>query len=253
MATKTAAGLVAYSKAQLGMPYWYGTYGNRPTLEKLLEKAKQYPSQLTPDRVAYAKSNHVGKFPRTYDCIGLVKGYLWSDSPTAVPKYNGTQDTSAGGMRSKCKSSSKMADMPDVPGVLVFRGTAHVGVYIGSGKVIEAKGFNYGVVETALKSGSWDGWGKCPWIEYGAAAQPVAAPASAPKEVSASTTLKAGDRVRIKNAGIPYYPGAIKIPVWVGKETHTVDSNPMERNGKKCVRLKEIKTWCDVENLEKTR
>ncbi len=38
MATKTNTGLVKYAKAQLGLPYWYGTYGNTAT--EALYKAK---------------------------------------------------------------------------------------------------------------------------------------------------------------------------------------------------------------------
>ena len=39
MAEKTAAGLVAYAKAQKGKPYWYGTFGNTAT-ESLLNSKK---------------------------------------------------------------------------------------------------------------------------------------------------------------------------------------------------------------------
>ncbi|MBE6719187.1 MAG: hypothetical protein E7571_00845 [Ruminococcaceae bacterium] len=42
----------------------------------------------------------------------------------------------------------------------------HVGVYIGGGYVIEAKGHAYGVVKTAFKGRGWKNWGKCPWITY---------------------------------------------------------------------------------------
>ena len=42
----------------------------------------------------------------------------------------------------------------------------HVGVYIGDGKVVEARGHSYGVVKTDLKSRNWTKWCKCPYIEY---------------------------------------------------------------------------------------
>ena len=42
----------------------------------------------------------------------------------------------------------------------------HVGVYIGNGKVIEARGHKYGVVETNLVGRGWKQWGKIDWIEY---------------------------------------------------------------------------------------
>ena len=34
-------------------------------------------------------------------------------------------------------------------------GMVHSGIYLGNGKVIEAKGSAYGVVETSLKDGHW--------------------------------------------------------------------------------------------------
>ena len=41
-----------------------------------------------------------------------------------------------------------------------------VGVYIGNGKVIEAKGHKWGVVESKLKDRDFTDWGYCPWIDY---------------------------------------------------------------------------------------
>lgn len=158
---KTASGLVSYANAQLGLPYWYGTFGQKATAELYAAKKKQYPE-------LYKSWNdfptQYGK--RVHDCVGLIKGYLWSDSATSTPKYNSSQDVSANGMLARCKENGNIASMPDVPGVLVFM-DGHVGVYIGSGFVIEARGHQYGVVKTALKSRPWKWWGKCPWIDYG--------------------------------------------------------------------------------------
>lgn len=159
---KTASGLVAYAKAQLGKPYWYGTFGNKATQSLLTSKANQYPAHYGKDRMSTYKSQ-IGE--RVHDCVGLIKGYLWSETPTSSPEYNFAQDESANGMRGRCKESGLIATIPEIPGVLVFM-KGHVGVYIGNGKVIEAKGFNYGVVETALEDRKWTHWGKCPWITY---------------------------------------------------------------------------------------
>jgi cell wall-associated NlpC family hydrolase len=135
---KTAQGLVAYARAQLNLPYWYGCYGQRPTADLADYKHRQYPSQMTSERCAFAKANHVGKAPRAYDCVGLIKGYLWSNSPNSPPKYNAAQDVSAGGMRDRCKIKGPISSIPEEPGTLVFRKREHVGVYVGGGKVIEA-------------------------------------------------------------------------------------------------------------------
>lgn len=161
---KTARGLVEYAKAQLGLPYWYGTFGNIGTAALYASKKKQYPQYYNWKGTPYDNfTSQYGK--RVHDCVGLIKGYLWSESATSKPVYNSSQDVSANGMRTKCTEKGDIGTMPDVPGVLVFM-NGHVGVYIGNGYVIEARGHEYGVVKTALKSRPWKWWGKCPWIEY---------------------------------------------------------------------------------------
>lgn len=160
--SKTNTGLVAYAKAQLSKPYWYGTFGNKSTQSLLTAKEKQYPAHYGKDRMPKYKSQ-IGE--RVHDCVGLIKGYLWSDTPTSTPKYNGSQDVSANGMIGKCKEWGYIDEIPEIPGLLVWS-SGHIGVYIGNGKVIEARGFNYGVVETDLDKRGWKKWGLCPWIEY---------------------------------------------------------------------------------------
>ncbi len=189
---KTNTGLVAYAKAQLGKPYWYGTFGQTATASLLNAKVKQYPSQYSSTRVQRAKSNHIGK--RVHDCVGLIKGYIWSSSATATPKYNASQDVSANGMYNACKKKGKIATMPDVKGVLVFM-DGHVGVYIGDGYVIEARGFDYGVVKTKLSSRNWTKWGYCPYIAYEEDEKATEKPTAA-----GSTALKVGDKVKIVGA-----------------------------------------------------
>lgn len=157
---KTAKDLVEYAKAQLGLPYWYGTFGLTATAELYAAKKKQYPEM-------YASwddfPSQYGK--RVHDCVGLIKGYLWSDSATAKPKYNSSQDVSANGMLNACKEKGTINTIPDIAGVLVFM-PGHVGIYIGDGYVIEARGHQYGVVKTILSARPWKNWGKCPWIDY---------------------------------------------------------------------------------------
>lgn len=157
--SKTNIGLVNYCKTQLGLPYWYGTYGQTSSRQLYTAKKKQYPAQYT----WACPKDQLGK--RVHDCVGLIKGYLWSDTPTSKPKYNAKQDVSANGMYNACKIKGNINSIPDEPGVLVFM-DGHVGVYIGNGYVIEARGHKYGVVKTKLAGRGWARWGKCPWITY---------------------------------------------------------------------------------------
>lgn len=166
METKTNTGLVNYAKAQLGKPYWYGCFGNTATASLLTAKKNQYPGFYTASRVAERQKQY-GQ--RVHDCVGLIKGFLWSDNPTATPKYNSAQDVSANGMLAKCKEQGKISTLPEIPGILVFM-DGHVGVYIGDGKVIECTvakiGGKTGVITTTLAQRKWTSWGKCPYITY---------------------------------------------------------------------------------------
>ncbi len=159
---KTSKGLVEYAKAQLGKPYWYGTFGNTATMDLLERKTAQYPAHYQKDRMDGYRSE-IGE--RVHDCVGLIKGYLWSESPESNPVYNSAQDVSANGILLKCRERGRIYSIPEIPGILVFM-PGHVGVYIGGGKVIEARGFHYGVVETDIDKRPWQNWGKCPWIKY---------------------------------------------------------------------------------------
>ena len=157
--SKTNLGLVEYAKAQLGKPYWFGTFGQTATELLHKSKKKQYPNYYT----AQDFPSQYGQ--RVHDCIGLIKGYLWSDTPISTPQYRTSQDVSADGMLAKCTEKGNISTIPELPGVLVFS-PQHVGVYIGNGYVVEARGHAYGVVKTKLSSRGWKNWGKCPWIEY---------------------------------------------------------------------------------------
>lgn len=158
---KTASGLVAYCKAQLGLPYWYGTFGNTASEDLYNYKRQQYPAYYT----ATDFISQYGK--RVHDCVGLVKGYRWSDTPTSAPKYNASQDVAVGGLFRQCSETGSISTMPDQPGVCVFMSDmSHVGVYVGGGYVIEARGHAYGVVKTKLTERSWGKWGKLSWLTY---------------------------------------------------------------------------------------
>jgi Cpl-7 lysozyme C-terminal domain./NlpC/P60 family. len=155
--------LVAWAISKIGLPYCYGTFGQIWDADLLKAKSKQYPDYYGASRQAEYK-RRFGK--QVFDCVGLIKGFLWWDGKKVI--YNAAQDVSADGMLSKCKEKGAIGSIPELPGVLVFL-PGHVGVYIGNGEVIEAKGFADGVVKTKLAGRGWKSWGKCPWIEYTAA------------------------------------------------------------------------------------
>ena len=212
MATKTNTGLVAYATAQIGNPYWYGTFGQVATEALLKSKMAQYPGQFGGSRPATARAKHIGK--RVHDCCGLIKGYLWCDTPTSAPKYTAAQDVNVGGLKQRCNSKGAIKTLPDLIGVLLFRGTSHVGVYLGDGWVIEAKGFDHGVVRSRLADGNWDTWGKLDWITYEAAK-----PVQPDKPVTGS--IVKGSRVKVKS-GAKTYDGK-GVASFVYGSVYTVD------------------------------
>ena len=160
--------LVQYAKAMVGLPYWYGCFGQIGSKSLHDYKCKQYPDY-------YCSNDYPSQYgKRVHDCVGLVKGYLWSSSPTAEPKYNSTQDVSAFGMYNVSKQRGDKSSFPGVEGTLVYKASNannyltihHVGVYSTDGYVYEAKGHEYGVVKTKFNRNDWQFWSYCPFISY---------------------------------------------------------------------------------------
>ena len=129
--TKTAKGLVEYARAQLGRPYWWGTFGQTADASLLAAKRKQYPGY-------YQEADFESQLgQKVHDCVGLIKGYRWCDGPEdGRPAYIGAQDVAVAGLYRHCGAKGDILSMPDEPGVCVFMGNmGHVGVYIGGGNV----------------------------------------------------------------------------------------------------------------------
>lgn len=169
--------LVDFVLSMLGQPYWYGTCVYPCTESRLKSKAKQYPSHYAAGRMPKYR-DAIKKRQVCMDCVGMIKGFFWTDGGKGVLDYinggaefkntykgNGCPDKSADGMLEYCKQQGakwgKIDTLPDVPGVLVFL-SGHVGVYIGGGYVVEARGFAYGVVKTKLSNRPWKHWAYLP-------------------------------------------------------------------------------------------
>ena len=160
---KTNIGLIAYAEAQLGRPYWYGTFGQKSSEALYLNRKKCYPKY-------YTATNFCKQYGlKVHDCIGLIKGYMWTssaDDTKPVYKSNGFNDLSANMFYNSCKHKGLMSQgMPDIRGLAVFM-DGHVGIYVGGGEVIEARGHAYGVVRTKLKERPWTKWAFIDAIEY---------------------------------------------------------------------------------------
>lgn len=132
-------------------------FGQVATQSLYEQKKKQYPNQ-------YTASDFKSQYGlRVHDCVGLIKGYLWSKNGKIA--YDISQDKDVSGMRANCTVVGNIKRIPEIKGLLVFM-KGHVGVYIGNGEVIEARGHAYGVVKTKLADRPWVEYGMLKWLEY---------------------------------------------------------------------------------------
>ena len=104
---KTGQGLAEYAIAQLGRPYWWGCFGQLADGVLYAQKKKQYPGYYT----ATDFSSQYGQ--KVHDCVGLIKGYLWCDSPDGYPQYNGAQDVAVEGLYRKCSRKGSITTLPE--------------------------------------------------------------------------------------------------------------------------------------------
>lgn len=155
---KTAQELISWCESKLGCGYVFGCNGYVLTEALLKTFASRYPKQYTASYIERTRK-WLGK--ESYDCSGLIDVFLGIDY-------------SAAGYYSRSTKKGKIvsySDMPNVPGLLVFRMDAsghvyHIGVHIGNNVVIDARGVDYGVVKRERTS-IWTHWGYCNLIDYG--------------------------------------------------------------------------------------
>ncbi len=104
---------------------------------------------------------------RVVDCSGMIVEAFRAVEPkfgdkTADYFYN-----------SYCTERGNIKTLPELQGVVVWK-KGHIGVYIGGGLVIEARGYKYGVVVSELSTQNWVNWGKLKDVLY--TEQPKAKP-----------------------------------------------------------------------------
>lgn len=95
---------------------------------------------------------------KVVDCSGMIVEAFRAYDP-------GYGDRAANTFCSQFVKSGEIGTMPETPGLAVWK-SGHIGIYIGGGKVIEARGYQYGVVESTLESQSWKKWGQIKDVAY---------------------------------------------------------------------------------------
>ena len=141
MSKLTGVGLAEFAKSKVGTPYVYGAKGSYGvlTLNHLNTLSKSYPNIFTSSYIAKAKK-YVGKV--CTDCSGLQSWY--------TGKIIGSAQ-----MYSTASSRIPISQIKSVPIGATLWKSGHVGIYLGNGKVAEAKGINYGTVISDVKSTAW--------------------------------------------------------------------------------------------------
>ena len=184
--------LVSYCHSLLdqGARYWFGCFGQVASESLYNTKAKQYPSAYKSARTKQYKKDIADKKIVT-DCSGLIKGFMMM-RPNGQIKYDSKLDLSANAYYEKATEKGNIKDIPEIPGLAVWK-SGHIGVYIGNGEIIEARGFDYGVVKTTIKDRSFTKWLKIPGLEYSSIPAPAPEPEPTPAPVVNKYTVKKGD------------------------------------------------------------
>lgn len=160
-------GLVEYSKKWLNYNtrYGWGCWGQPITSAIISQKAQQYPSHYDWNR--RQELNSLINNGYLVDCIGLIKGYYWGQTPGSGIVLYGRGDVDADSMLNMASVKGRIGTIPEIPGICVWM-RGHIGVYIGEGKTIESthSAMGDGVVQHNLSGRTWSYWLQCPYIEY---------------------------------------------------------------------------------------
>lgn len=181
MAKLTGVGLAQFAKSKIGTPYVYGAKGAGGVLtsSRLNTLAKSYPSMFTASYITKARK-YVGRV--CTDCSGLVSWYTGKPLGSAQ-------------LYSTASKRIPISEISKVPVGAVLWKSGHVGVYQGNGKVVEAKGINYGTVETKVSSTKWKYALLFDYIDYGATTTTVTSTTKKKNPYTQPTsTLRKGDR-----------------------------------------------------------
>lgn len=149
--------IVKYCLAQLGRPYWRGTWGQHASDALLTRMRKKFPESYTASD--FAKQAKQGQ--KVHDCCGLLKGAVMCKTVNGDPEgelkpvdKNPTMLYDAASVK-----SDDMSKFPMKKAYLVYNSNkSHVGVYTGDGEVTEARGHAYGVVKSKITDARWKYW-----------------------------------------------------------------------------------------------
>lgn len=147
---KTNLELVRFCESKLGTPYVFGMKGEKLTRERLNELCRQYPSMFK-EQYRQKAEKFIGR--ECTDCSGLISWFTGTVRGSAQYRETATAE----------KDISQLDET--MIGWALWK-NGHIGVYIGNGYCIEARGINYGTIKSLVTSNSWQKVLKLRDIEY---------------------------------------------------------------------------------------
>ena len=147
--------------------YIYGMSHEKWNAEKQADYVRKYKDD--PDRQMSCEYGSKWYGHWVTDCSGLFK---WAYSQYGLTIAHGSNSIWNNYLTSKgTLKQGKRTDGEELkPGTAVFTTSGnrhnHIGLYIGNGYVIEARGTQYGVVMTKITDSRWTAWGELRSVQY---------------------------------------------------------------------------------------
>lgn len=148
------------------------------------------------------------------DCSGF---FVWAYKKFGVSIAHGSNSIykSYCSAKGTLKNGKRTDGKPLLPGTAVFTGTesahGHIGLYIGNGYVIEAKGTQAGVVKSSVTEARWTYWGELSAVNYTGIPQPEPEPAPAPAP-AAGTAIVTGKNLALREGPSTSAKVILRIP-----------------------------------------
>lgn len=208
--------------------YIWGTAGIKWTAEKQKAATREQTVQYGAKWIGHYVADCSGLFAWAYKQLG---GYMYHGSNTMYDRYCTAKGTFKNGKRTD--------GIELKPGTALFTGTTsnkgHVGLYIGSGYVIEAQGTKAGVVKSKSSLAKWTYWGELKGVNYGASPAPTPEP-----KPEKGTAIVTGTRVALRKG--PSTSADVITRIDTGEvvkiETPPSDWEYVSYNGKKGYMMK---------------
>lgn len=136
------------------------------------------------------------------DCSGL---FVWAFKQLGGSIYHGsdTMYRKYCDAKGELKSGTRTDGQGLKPGTAVFvwkeskKKYTHVGLYVGGGKVIEAKGAKAGVTTSKITDSQWTNWGELKGVDY-SGTSPEPAPDPGPEPAKRPTIRKGNRNIYVK-------------------------------------------------------